>query len=94
MEANHKSLFTKYLASLSEEIEDFGEVYSQYQYNKHYEVAKLLLESGAKLDRSLIQLYMSACKRGDCEVVKLLLGAGIEVDATVKYGMGSTLMYC
>ena len=76
--------------NLSEEIEDFGEVYSQYQYNKHYEVAKLLLESGAKLDRSLIQLYMSACKRGDCGVVELLLDAGVEVDAKVKYGMGST----
>ena len=67
--------------------EDFGEVYS------HYEIAKLLLESGAKLaipEGSLVRLYMSACKRGDCGVVELLLDAGVEVDAKVKYGKGST----
>ena len=67
--------------------EDFGEVYS------HYEIAKLLLESGAKLaipESSLVRLYMSACKRGDCGVVELLLDAGVEVDAKVKYGKGST----
>ena len=71
--------------NLSEEIEDFGEVYS------HYEIAKLLLESGAKLDLPEDSLYMSACKRGDCGVVELLLDAGVEVDAKVKNGKGSSM---
>ena len=83
----------------SQEIDDLDELHSQYRssamsrYNGNFKIAKLLLESGAKLalpEDSLIQLYMSACKRGDCGVVELLLDAGVEVDAKVKYGMGST----
>ena len=82
-----------------QEIDDLDELHSQYRssamsrYNGNYKIAKLLLESGAKLalpEGSLIRLYMSACKRGDCGVVELLLDAGVEVDAKVKYGMGST----
>ena len=83
-----------------QEIDDLDELRLQYhslamsRYNENYKIAKLLLESGAKLalpsEGSLVRLYLSACKRGDCGVVELLLGAGVEVDVKVKYGMGST----
>ena len=82
-----------------QEIDDLDELRLQYhssamsRYNGNYKIAKLLLESGAKLtlpEGSLVRLYLSACKQGDCGVVKLLLDTGVEVDATVKFGMGST----
>lgn len=84
---------------LPQETDGLDELHSQYRssamrkYNGNYKIAKLLLESGAEPDLpqgSLIHLYMSACKRGDRGVVELLLNSGVEVDAKVKYGMGST----
>ena len=83
----------------SQEVDDLDELHSQYRssamirYNGNYKIAELLLESGAKLalpEGSLVWLYLSACKREDCGVVELLLDSGVEVDAKVKCGMGST----
>ena len=53
----------------------------------HLEIVRLLLEAGARIERSAINAFVGAACKGHIEIVRLLLEAGADKDAWDDDGM-------